>query len=71
MKYLYRYFIHTGKIVGLQGYNPKILTMDTVGINNEICMGEGDWKKKVPAVVYEEIKRKKLFGFASGVSKKV
>ena len=65
VKYLLRHFLHTGKIVALQNYDPDILTMDTTGINDDIRKDDGDWKEKVPSVVYDEIRRRKLFGYNS------
>jgi hypothetical protein len=63
VKYLFQHFLYNRRIIPLDKFNPDIIDVFTRDIREAMTSGEGDWERKVPTIVAEQIKSKKLFGY--------
>ncbi|NBC82961.1 MAG: TonB-dependent receptor [Bacteroidetes bacterium] len=63
VKYLFRHFLYTRKMIPLNNYNPEVLHENVKAVGEQIEKGGNEWKDKVPELVFNEITTRGLFGF--------
>jgi len=63
LKPLYKYLEFNKKIVDIEDYDEKVLSIFSSEAFKRISSGEGDWEKLVPDYVDRIIKEKCLFGY--------
>lgn len=68
VKYLFMHFLAHNKIIPLSEFNNDCLKMDVSNLEEEIKLGDGPWKEKVPATIHEEIINRGLFEFGKNKS---
>lgn len=62
LRHLYQHLLENGYIAQLDRFNEDYLDIFSPEILQQIGKGQSGWEDKVPAVVADRIKRKKLFG---------
>jgi len=62
LRHLYQHLLDNGYIVQLDRFNEEYLDIFSPQILEQIGSGQSGWEDKVPKVVADRIKRKKLFG---------
>jgi hypothetical protein len=65
LKHLYLYLLENGLIVPLEDGNEDLMGIHSKNVLESLQFGDGDWKEEVPELVYETIKKKRLFGYDS------
>lgn len=62
-KHLFIHFHYNKKLIALKGYDADKMIFTRKMIAEGITKGDGDWKNRVPEIVYNEIVANNLFGF--------
>ncbi len=66
LKELYKYFANNKRIVDIEEFDEKNLTIYSREILKQICLGENGWEDKVPEGVADLIKDRGMFGYSKG-----
>lgn len=66
LKELYKYFANNKRIVDIEEFDEKNLTIYSREILKQICLGESGWEDKVPEGVADLIKDRGMFGYSKG-----
>lgn len=64
-KPLYDYAVQAGRVIGLDNYDPKYLSIDSRDVLKRIAAGDPSWEEMVPPDVVTLIKQRRLFGHRS------
>ncbi|MCF8308240.1 MAG: hypothetical protein K9I68_04440 [Bacteroidales bacterium] len=68
LEYLYRYLVHNRKILGIDDYREKKLSIFSGDVIKRIDNKDPSWEEMVPKLIVNTIKRKKMFGYSEDIS---
>jgi hypothetical protein len=64
MKELYKFFKYNGKVIDIENFDPKILTIFSRKVLKMIHDGSEGWEEMLPKGIAEIIKDERLFGYS-------